>query len=69
MDLNDFKIGNWFTTEAGKWLILDRGQRCVIAIREDQIRLAKNRGSYTWEEQLVYASIFDPYDFGGCEPL
>ena len=67
MELSDFKIGNWFYTATGRWYILDRGQRTVVAISESSKVEAMRAGCVEWDEMLPYADLFDPYDFGGCD--
>ena len=65
LKFSDCKIGTTFATDTGSWLVLDKGERTVIAISQEEALKAKVSGCYAWDELLVYATIFDLFDFGG----
>jgi hypothetical protein len=61
----DFQIGCEFLTAAGRWRCTDVGKRTIAAIRLD------HDDDPSWYNGPPYAAIetvFDEYDFEGCEP-
>lgn len=66
MELHDFVIDRTFWTVTGRWHVLDVGNRTVIAISDLEKTKAIAKGCWSWDEMLVYASIFDLNDIGGC---
>ena len=60
MNINDFKIYNYFYTATGKWLCVDKGTYFVLAVKEENVE--------NYEQGLESDSIliFDKFDFGGC---
>ncbi len=58
MEFHEFEIGKEFYTATGKWIVIDKGTRTIIACQEyDPEPEWDLKGSNT---------IFYPYDFGGC---
>lgn len=64
MEHADFKIGVEFFTATGRWRVTDVGTRTVIAIKLDQ----SDPRNYNGPPYSIVESVFDEYDFGGCEP-
>ncbi|MDQ7047977.1 MAG: hypothetical protein Q9M39_10395 [Sulfurovum sp.] len=62
MKYQDFKIGEEFYTNTGKWRCTDIGTRVVIAISLDQ----KDKRNYNESPYSVQEAVFDEYDFEGC---
>lgn len=60
MDINEFKIGDFFFTGSGRWVCVDKGSLFVLAIKEDKIN------TYVKGEESSDIVIFDRWDFGGC---
>jgi hypothetical protein len=61
----DFHIGGEFLTAAGRWRCTDIGKRTVVAIR------LNHDDDPSWYNGPPYAAaetVFDEYDFEGCEP-
>ena len=61
MQLEDFKLGERFSTGAGEWICVDVGQRFALAVRADSPCDCYQRGEAC--EEVV---VFDRWDFGGC---
>ena len=75
MQLSDFKIGEAFYTGSGKWICLDIGTRCIIAVKEESAlkRLEEHFiiDNPTLQDVLdrfdiVGGTPFWEMDFGGC---
>ncbi len=64
MEHSDFRIGMEFLTGAGRWRVTDIGTRTIIAIKLDQ----SDPSNYDGPPYAVVETVFDEYDFGGCEP-
>jgi hypothetical protein len=61
----DFHIGCEFLTASGRWRCTDVGKRTIAAIRLD------HDDDPSWYNGPPYAAmetVFDEYDFEGCEP-
>jgi hypothetical protein len=61
----DFHIGCEFLTASGRWRCTDVGKRTIAAIR------LNHDDDPSWYNGRPYAateSVFDEYDFEGCEP-
>jgi len=65
MKLQDFKIGEEFTTNLGRfrWRCTDIGTRVITAIRVDD---AKDKSWYNGPPYAVHESVFDENDQPGC---
>jgi hypothetical protein len=65
MKRSDFHIGCEFLTASGRWRCTDVGKRTIAAIRLD------HDDDPSWYNGPPYAAmetVFDEYDFEGCEP-
>jgi len=62
MKHEDFKIGQAFTTETGRWVCTDKGTRTVTALR------ASDMATETDPPYSTQEVSFDEGDFPGCEP-
>lgn len=49
----EFKIGEIFYTDAGKWRCTDIGTRVVVAIRLDCVRVVQTTGNRVTSEQVL----------------
>jgi hypothetical protein len=61
----DFQIGCEFLTAAGRWRCTDIGKRTIAAIRLDH---DDDPIWYNGPPYAVMETVFDEYDFEGCEP-
>ena len=61
----DFQIGREFLTAAGRWRCTDIGKRTIAAIRLDH---DDDPSWYAGPPYAVVETVFDEYDFEGCEP-
>jgi len=61
----DFQIGCEFLTAAGRWRCTDIGKRTIAAIR---LNHDDNPSMYNGPPYAVVETVFDEYDFEGCEP-
>ena len=61
----DFSIGCEFLTAAGRWRCTDIGKRTIAAIRLDH---DDDASWYNGPPYAVVETVFDEYDFEGCEP-
>ena len=61
----DFQIGCEFLTAAGRWRCTDIGKRTIAAIRLDH---DDDPSWYAGPPYAVVETVFDEYDFEGCEP-
>jgi hypothetical protein len=61
----DFQIGGEFLTAAGRWRCTDIGKRTIAAIRLDH---DDDPSWYSGPPYAVVETVFDEYDFEGCEP-
>jgi len=61
----DFQIGCEFLTTAGRWRCTDIGKRTIAAIRLDH---DDDPSWYSGPPYAVVETVFDEYDFEGCEP-
>ena len=61
----DFQIGCEFLTAAGRWRCTDIGKRTIAAIRLDH---DDDPSWYSGPPYAVVETVFDEYDFEGCEP-
>jgi hypothetical protein len=59
-----FQIGREFFTATGRWRVTDIGTRTIVAIKLDQT----NPRNYIGPPYSIVESVFDEYDFAGCEP-
>jgi hypothetical protein len=64
MNHADFWIGREFFTATGRWRCTDVGTRTIAAIRLD---LDHDPAWYNGPPYAVVESVFDEYDFEGCE--
>jgi hypothetical protein len=64
MKHDDFQIGMEFFTATGRWRVTDIGTRTIIAIKLDQ----SDPRNYNGPPYSIPESVFDEYDFAGCEP-
>ncbi len=64
MNRADFDIGREFLTATDHWRATDIGARTIIAIKLDQA----DPRNYNAPPYSVVESVFDEYDFAGCEP-
>lgn len=60
----DFRIGMEFFTATGRWRVTDIGARTIVAIKLDQT----DPRNYNGPPYSIVESVFDEYDFEGCEP-
>jgi hypothetical protein len=65
MKRTDFSIGCEFLTAAGRWRCTDIGKRTIAAIRLDH---DDDPSWYSGPPYAVVETVFDEYDFEGCEP-
>lgn len=63
MKHSDFRIGVEFTTGSGRWRCTDVGTRTIVAIKLDK----PDASWYNGPPFAVAESVFDEYDFAGCE--
>ena len=61
----DFQIGCEFLTAAGRWRCTDVGKRTIAAIR---LNHDDDPSWYNGPPYAVMETVFDEYDFEGCEP-
>ena len=79
MDKKDFKIGKKFYTGSGCWYCVDKGTKCIIAVKEDEaISIINFLSNYSIKNEKDFKSylisssdqmkeeIFYWYDWGGC---
>jgi hypothetical protein len=64
MKHRDFLIGREFLTPAGRWRCTDVGARVITAIKLD---MDHDPSWYNGLPYVVAESVFDEYDFEGCE--
>ena len=62
MKKSEFKIGEDFYTEAGKWRCTDVGTRTIAAIQLNQ----DNPQNYNGPPYSIVEYVFDEYDLDGC---
>jgi hypothetical protein len=65
MKRTDFAVGGEFLTAAGRWRCTDVGKRTIVAIRLDH---DDDPSWYNGPPYAVVETVFDEYDFEGCEP-
>jgi hypothetical protein len=65
MQRADFQIGCEFLTAAGRWRCTDIGKRTIAAIR---LNHDDDPSMYSGPPYAVVETVFDEYDFEGCEP-
>jgi|HubBroStandDraft_2_1064218.scaffolds.fasta_scaffold70350_3 hypothetical protein len=65
MKRKDFQIGCEFLTAAGRWRCTDVGKRTIAAIR---LNHDDDPSWYNGPPYAVMETVFDEYDFEGCEP-
>jgi hypothetical protein len=65
MKRTDFQIGCEFLTAAGRWRCTDIGKRTIAAIR---LNHDDDPSWYSGPPYAVVETVFDEYDFEGCEP-
>ncbi|MGC1446805.1 MAG: hypothetical protein WA837_15170 [Xanthobacteraceae bacterium] len=65
MKRTDFQIGCEFLTAAGRWRCTDVGKRTIAAIR---LNHDDDPSWYNGPPYAVIETVFDEYDFEGCEP-
>ena len=65
MQRRDFQIGCEFLTSAGRWRCTDIGKRTIAAIR---LNHDDDPSWYNGPPYAVMETVFDEYDFEGCEP-
>jgi hypothetical protein len=65
MQRRDFQIGCEFLTSAGRWRCTDIGKRTIAAIR---LNHDDDPSWYAGPPYAVVETVFDEYDFEGCEP-
>jgi hypothetical protein len=65
MKRTDFQIGCEFLTAAGRWRCTDLGKRTIAAIR---LNHDDDPSWYNGPPYAVMETVFDEYDFEGCEP-
>ncbi len=63
MKKEDFKIGQEFFTDTGKWRCTDIGTRTIVAIKLDK----DDKSWYNGPPYAVAEEVFDEYDFEGCD--
>ena len=61
----DFRIGCEFLTGGGRWRCTDIGKRTIAAIR---LNHDDDPSWYNGPPYAVMETVFDEYDFEGCEP-
>jgi hypothetical protein len=61
----DFRIGCEFLTGSGRWRCTDVGKRTIAAIR---LNHDDDPSWYNGPPYAVMETVFDEYDFEGCEP-
>jgi hypothetical protein len=61
----DFQLGCEFLTAAGRWRCTDIGKRTIAAIR---LNHDDDLSWYSGPPYAVVETVFDEYDFEGCEP-
>lgn len=62
MKKEDFKIGDYFYTGAGRWLVTDVGVRTVAAVK-----LSPSQDRPAGPPYDAAEVVFDEYDFAGCD--
>jgi hypothetical protein len=65
MKLADFHIGCEFLTGSGRWRCTDVGKRTIAAIK---LNHDDDPSWYNGPPYAVMETVFDEYDFEGCEP-
>ena len=65
MKRTDFHIGCEFLTASGRWRCTDVGKRTIAAIR---LNHDDDPSWYNGPPYAVTETVFDEYDFEGCEP-
>jgi hypothetical protein len=65
MKRSDFHIGCEFLTASGRWRCTDVGRRTIAAIR---LNHDDDPSWYNGPPYAVMETVFDEYDFEGCEP-
>ncbi|MGA7431071.1 MAG: hypothetical protein WBQ24_20365 [Xanthobacteraceae bacterium] len=63
MKRTDFQIGYEFLTAAGRWRCTDVGAIAAIRLNHDD-----DPSWYNGPPYAVIETVFDEYDFEGCEP-
>jgi len=63
MKHSDFKIGQFFFSNAGKWICTDIGTRTIVAVNYDR-RMDPN--GPIGPPYAEAESVFDEYDVEGC---
>ncbi|HZC56280.1 MAG TPA: hypothetical protein VE396_09590 [Xanthobacteraceae bacterium] len=61
----DFHVGCEFLTASGRWRCTDVGKRTIAAIR---LNHDDDPSWYNGPPYAVTETVFDEYDFEGCEP-
>jgi hypothetical protein len=61
----DFHVGCEFLTASGRWRCTDVGKRTIAAIR---LNHDDDPSWYNGPPYAVAETVFDEYDFEGCEP-
>ena len=61
----DFHVGCEFLTASGRWRCTDVGKRTIAAIR---LNHDDEPSWYNGPPYAVTETVFDEYDFEGCEP-
>ncbi len=64
MKHGDFRIGREFLCGVGRWRCTDVGTRTIAAIR---LNMDHDPSLYNGPPYIVLESVFDEYDFEGCE--
>ena len=78
MKYEEFEVGKEFRTHAGRWRCTDKGQRTIIAIRIDRVKIAgtvrrvllgdeaEAEGWFNGPPYAVLERVFDENDQQGC---
>ena len=63
MKKSDFKIGKYFYTGAGKWLVVDKGKNVIVAVKVETL---EKEGIYDFSDIVDHCMLFHYLDFPGC---
>jgi len=65
MEFDDFKIGMFFFTATGRWMVIDTDPVETIVFAMPSVPNRNLDGKLDTDEPLIME--FDEYDFGGCD--
>ena len=65
MDHREFRIGETFICDFGRWRCTDIGTRVIVAIKLD----AADESWYNGPPYAVAEAVFDEYDQEGCSTV